>query len=221
MNPKIITWELNKEAKMTIEDALLSPKSMELVSGIATSVASTSISMRQNHDWDTTTSGSEFDKGDTFPLTCSSAGVITLAFAPSTAVANIYVYLANDDCGTRVDMTGATLSTNVLTLGTSGIATAASQKVIVYYEYASPATSQTWTITADKFAGSYLMVGQTVLRNAETGKDERFQVKCPNVKFPSNLNLDFSAEGDPQPTSFEIEIMRASDSSNMIQMTKI
>ena len=30
-NPKLITWELNKEATMTVEDALLSPKSFELV----------------------------------------------------------------------------------------------------------------------------------------------------------------------------------------------
>ena len=37
-NPKLITWEINKEAKLTIEDALISPKSMELISGIATAI---------------------------------------------------------------------------------------------------------------------------------------------------------------------------------------
>lgn len=203
-NPKLITWEVNKEAKMNISDALLTPKSLELVSGMATTTASQTIKMRQNHDWDTTTSGSEFDKGDLYPLTCSSAGVITLAFTPSNAVSAIYVYLANDDCGTRVDMTGASLSTNVLTLGSNGIATAASQKVVVYYDYASPATSQSWTITADKFAGAYKLAGTTVVRNADTGKDERFYLECPNLQWSSGLKLDFSAEGEPQPTEQRI-----------------
>ena len=37
-NPKLITWDLNKEATLTIEDALISTKSMELISGMATTV---------------------------------------------------------------------------------------------------------------------------------------------------------------------------------------
>lgn len=218
-NPKLITWEVNKEATLNIEDALLSPKSMELVSGWATTVGSQTISFRQKTEWDTT-GATPFDKGDLYPLTCSSAGLINLAYTPSVTAANIVVYLADDDCGTRVDMTGATLSGNALTLGSAGITTAGGKQVIVYYDTASPATSESFVITSDKFSGTYKMVGTTVVRNAQTGKDEAFYVIIPNLKWTSNLELGFSAEGDPSTTSFECEIMRASNSSTMIQMVK-
>jgi hypothetical protein len=219
-NPKIITWEINKEATMTISDALLSPKSLELVSGMATATGSQTIPFRQNHEFDLTNPTTPVDKGDLFPLTCNSSGVINLAYTPTSAVSSIFVYLASDDCGARVDMVGASLSTNVLTLGPTGISTAGGKKVIVYYEYASPATSQAWTITSDKFAGTYKMVGSTVIRNAETGLDEKFYIICPNLKWSSDLKLDFAAEGDPQPTEFTVEIMRAAGSSTMIQLIK-
>src|SRR5574344_430617 len=114
-NSKLLTWEVNKEATLKIEDALLSPKSIELVTGIATAVGAKTISMRQTTVWEAK-DGYKVDKGGSFPLKCSSVGVITLAFTPSDAVANIVIYDADDDCGTRVDMTGATLAANAITL---------------------------------------------------------------------------------------------------------
>ena len=219
-NPKLITWEVNKEATLNIEDALLSPKSMELVSGWATTIGSQSIAFRQKTEWDTS-GATPVDKGDLYPLMCNaSTGVINLAYTPSDAATAIRVYLADDDCGTKVDMTGATLSGATLTLGANGKTTAGGKAVIVYYNTASPATSESFVITSDKFSGTYKMVGTTVVRNAATGKDEAFYVIIPNLKWTSNLELGFTAEGDPSTTSFECEIMRASNSSTMIQMVK-
>lgn len=220
MNPKLITWEVNKEATLNIEDALLSPKSMELVSGWATSVGSQTISFRQKTEWDTTGT-TPVDKGDLYPLVCSSAGIINLAYAPAGAASAIRIYLSDDDCGNRVDMTGASVSGSTLTLGANGIAIAGGKQVIAYYDFASPATSESFVITSDKFSGTYKMVGTTVVRNAQTGKDEAFYVIIPNLKWTSNLELGFTAEGDPSTTSFECEIMRAANSSTMIQMVKV
>lgn len=219
-NPKLITWELNKEATLTIEDALITPKSMELISGMATVVGAQKIYMRQNHEWDTSGTVAA-DKGSLYPLICDEDGKIKLAFSPNEAVADIRIYLADDDCGTPVSVVGATLATSTITLGSAGKTTAANKKVIVYYTRDSAVTSQTYLITSDKFAGTYKLVGNTVLRNAETGLDEPFQIVIPNLKWTSNLELGFSAEGDPATTSFECEIMREANSSTMIQMTMI
>lgn len=209
-NAKLITWELNKEGKLTIEDALLSPKSLELISGVATATGKQTVYMRQATAYENGT-----DKGELFPLTASSTGAITLAYTPQEAATNILVYLADDDCGTPIDMAGATLTDKTLT-----ISAAKNQKVIVYYTFESSETTETYVIDASHFSGTYKLVGNTVIRNRETGKDEAFQVVIPNLKWSSNLNLDFSAEGDPQPTSFECEIMKAANSSTMIQMTR-
>jgi len=209
-NPKLITWEINKEAKMTIEDALLSPKSLELISGIATKTGAETMYMRQITDWD-----ENGDKGSLYPLTASATGEITLAKTPLETAANILVYEIADDCGTAIDMTGATLTDKVLT-----VAAAADKKVVVYYTYTSASTAETYVIDSAHFSGTYKLVGDTVVRNVDTGKDEGFQIVIPNLKWSSNLTLDFKADGDPSATSFECEIMKASDSNNMIKMTR-
>ena len=218
-NPKLITWEINKEATLTIEDALITPKSMELISGMATAVGKKTVYVRQDNEWDTSGEAPK-DKGDLYPLTCSEEGVINLAFTPKETAENIQIYLKDDDCGTPVPMTDANLSEKALTLGTTGIEKAKGKKVIAYYTRETSDTAQTFVITADKFAGTYKLVGDTVIRNAETGLDEPFQIIIPNLKWTSNLELGFSAEGDPASTTFECEIMRESGRSTMIEMIK-
>lgn len=213
-NAKLLTWEINKDATMSISDALLSPKSLELVSGIATAVGVQTITMRQKNQW-ALVDGVMTDKGDIYPLTATSGGAMTLAFTPKEVAADILVYDADDDCGTPLSMSGATLVGTTLT-----VAAAANKKVIVYYTYDSEATAQTYVISSDKFAGSYKMVGQTVVKNAATGKDEAFQIVIPNLHWSSALTLSFSADGDPSVQSFECEIQRAASSTTMIQMIK-
>lgn len=213
-NAKLITWELNKEGKLTIEDALLSPKSLELISGVATVIGSQTVYMRQATAYDT--SGTiPVDKGELYPLIASPSGVIELAYVPKEAASGILVYEIGNDCGTPIVMTNATLSGKTLT-----VPAAADKKLVVYYTFTSGTSTETYVIDASHFSGTYKLVGNTVIRNRETGKDEAFQVVIPNLKWSSNLNLDFSAEGDPTPTSFECEIMKAANSSTMIQMTR-
>ena len=112
-------------------------------------------------------------------------------------------------------MEGAQLSGKELT-----VAAAKDQRVVVYYDYDSEETAETYVIDAEHFSGTYKLVGDTVLRNQKTGKDEAFLVTIPNLKFTSNLELGFAAEGDPSTTTFECEIMRDSDTGTMIQMVK-
>lgn len=188
-NAKLITWELNKEGKLTIEDALLSPKSLELISGVATTTGKQTVYMRQATEYDVT-GATPTDKGELFPLTANGSGVINLAYTPKEGATSILVYEADDDCGTAIDMASAQLTGKTLT-----VQAAANKKVIVYYTFDSADTTETYVIDASHFSGTYKLVGNTVIRNRETGKDEAFQVVIPNLKWSSNLNLDFSAEG--------------------------
>lgn len=213
-NAKLLSWNVSKDAKLTISDALLSPKSLELISGIATKVGVQTISMRQKTAW-ADVSGTMTDKGDLYPLTANSSGVIALAFTPKEAATAILVYDAADDCGTPITMVGATLTD--LNLTVSG---AANKKVVVYYTYDSAATAETYVISSDKFGGTYRMVGSTVVRNSATGKDEAFQITVPNLQWSSDLQLSFTAEGEPSVQNYECEILRESSTTTMIQMVK-
>lgn len=211
-NPKLITWEINKEATLTIEDALISPKSMELVSGIARKVGKETIHMRQTTEWE-----EGVNKGKLYPLTADESGKINLAFKPAGEASSILVYPVDNDCeeDKRIDTSSASLTEKELT-----VEEAANQKVVVYYDYESDENAETYVIDAEHFSGTYKLVGDTVLRNQKTGKDEAFQVTIPNLKFTSNLELGFAAEGDPSTTTFECEVMRDSETGEMIRMVK-
>ena len=96
-------------------------------------------------------------KGKMYPLKADSTGKIALAFAPNTDVSKILVYPFDSDCeeDALFDMTGATLDKENKTLT---IEEAKDQRVVVYYDYDSEATAETYVIDAEHFSGTYKLV---------------------------------------------------------------
>lgn len=211
-NPKLLTWDFNREATMQLQDALLSPKSFAMLSGNAVTKGVATIHMRQSTVWEDV-GGVMTNKGALYPLVATSGGAVTLAFTPKEAAADILVYDASDDGGTP--LAAGTLSGNTLT----NVAWA-NKKLVVYYTYDSENTAETYVITSDKFPSTYKIVGDTVVRNAETGKDEAFQVIINKAKLQPGFSLSFQSDGDPSVFDMNVEILRESDSTKMIQMIK-
>ena len=207
-NSKLISWDFGRTATLNMTDALLSTKSFELLSGNAAVEGSATIYMRQDTVWDTGTP--PIDKGDLFPLIASGAGSIELAYTPLEVAADILVYDADSDCGIPLlagTLTGKTL-TNVAW---------ASIKIVVYYTFTAT-NATTFLISSDKFPGTYRLVGNTVIRNAATGKDESFQVVINKLKFKSGFTLTMQADGDPSAFDMQAEVLRESSNSKMITM---
>lgn len=63
-------------------------------------------------------------------------------------------------------------------------------------------------VTAGQFPGMYMIVGETYIRERDTGKDERMQIKFPLCKIKSDQNLTLEAEGEPTVFNMEIEVAR-------------
>lgn len=63
-------------------------------------------------------------------------------------------------------------------------------------------------VTAGQFPGMYMIVGETFIRERETGKDERMQIKFPLCKIKSNQNITLEAEGEPTVFNMEVEVAR-------------
>ena len=208
-NAKILTWDFGRTATLKMQDALLTTKSFELLSGNASTTGNATIYMRQDTEWDTS-GATPVDKGDLYPLTATGAGAIGLAYVPLELAANILVYDADDDCGTP-------LAAGVLADKTLTQVAWANKKLIVYYTFTA-ANATTFLISSDKFPGTYKMVGSTVIRNAVTGKDESFQVIINNLKFKSNFTLSMEASGEPSPFDMEAEIQREATNTKMITM---
>lgn len=210
-NSELIIWDFGRESKMAIQDALLSPKSFELLSGNKTIKGVTTIHMRQSSVYESV-EGKMQDKGKFYPLKANSLGEIDLAFEPKEIAGDILVYLADDDGGTA-------LVPSALTGKKITCAEAKSKEVVVYYTY-EVAEAETYTITADSFPGTFKIVGDTVVRNQKTGKDEAFQVVIRMAKLEPNFNMDFAADGDPSAFDMNIKILRESNNPRMVEMIK-
>lgn len=164
-NPKLLVWDFDKEITMTISDALMSAKSFQMLSGNAVTTGVQKIYVRQDTVWvaDPIDATKMIDQGANAPLLATGGGAITLAFTPTEAAANILVYDETDDGGTPL-VAGTLTTGKVLT----NIAWAG-KNVVAYYSVNQTAV-QTYLISSSNFPSSYRIVGDTVVRNARTGR---------------------------------------------------
>jgi hypothetical protein len=63
-------------------------------------------------------------------------------------------------------------------------------------------------VKADQWPGMYMIVGETSIRERETGEDERVQLKFPLCKIKSDQSLTLEADGDPTVFSMDVEVAR-------------
>lgn len=189
-NPRILGWDFNRESAITIQDALLSPVGLSMLSGNAIVKGSADIFCREVHT--------------------VTASKITLKHTPKT-ISAIYETTDGYEHGEEVthsNVEGTVTLTNVED----------GDKVIVYYTYESGANTTTVRITSDAFPGYYKIIGDTVVRNEATGKDEPFQLVIPKAKLQANFTLTMQTEGDPAVFDFNLDVFKANDSTNMIEM---
>ena len=66
-------------------------------------------------------------------------------------------------------------------------------------------------ISADKFPGVYKVVGDTCIKNKETGKEERFQFVIPEAKMGAEETITLEADGDPAVFDFNMKVLRPED----------
>ena len=81
----------------------------------------------------------------------------------------------------------------------------------IVYEEQTIGTGVTGTkieITAEKFPGTYKLVGETFARNKKTGKDEYFQFVIPQAKMSSENTITLEAEGDPSVFNMTMRVLR-------------
>jgi len=95
----------------------------------------------------------------------------------------------------------------------------------VFYEYEMgfpTKTQETWelTVLADKFAGTYRFIGDTVLFNQYTGTNDIFQIEIPRLKLDSTYSLSFNASTEAVVFSFKGKALR-NDEGEMIKFRQL
>lgn len=72
------------------------------------------------------------------------------------------------------------------------------------------------TINANKFPGTYAVVGMTYARD-EDGIDHVFTFYIPKAKIQSENTITMEAEGDPTVFNISLRVLRGNDNGDMVQ----
>lgn len=197
-NAKLISWDFGKEINVSLQDALISMKSLNLMlaDGSTNVFHSTNVAKR-------------IKKAEI--VTLGSAKEFVPAFEPA---GDVYVLEGATTATTTTSPTGG----HIFAGGSSG------DVVRIVYETnsltgASGGGTYEIVISPDRFPGTYMFVGDTIIRNRTTGKDEGFQFIIPRAKMSSEVNLTLEAEGDPSVFDMNITVLKA-DNGSMMSLVK-
>ena len=199
-NPVLISWDYGKEINVSIEDALFSPKSMNIMFGAA---------------------GANLEAIAGTIMKTSVVRIGTDGKLPTYFSAEVYdanngsakkkILMANPNATARADEvnfedSGITLKTNY-----------AGKKAFVKYEI--KVTKSTITIDGNSFPGTYYVTGDTYARSDVDGKDQFFQFIIPKAKMQAENTITLEAEGDPSVFNMSLKVLRP-DSGKMMELVQ-
>lgn len=184
MNPKLITWDYNKDATVTLEDALLSFESARFMLGGKIRHASTTEKVTVNLNEEVVIA-----EKDKLPKVKNHLTGGEYKTQPSAVTGFKYINLTKGTRG-QVAKNGALVD---LFEKDDHVRIFWTQEV----ENAGKDEAAEIVISPDMFPGVYKVYGDTFMRSEKTGKDEAFQFIIGKAKVLSNTTITLQAEGDP------------------------
>lgn len=226
-NPRLIAWEGDKTLTLTMQDALLSPEGLAILSGADLIEAKDGepIYVHQTSQVEVKTANTIVLPKGIVP--CWNGG--RKSGATSAGEGKYIFHKEADIFCMKLDANGeiagepcVPASVTVAGENADAVATilchADGQKmtedlpvgsvVLVDYYVAKKSGFQA-EITADKFAGNFYIEGETLFRREADGVDMPAEMVIPNGKVQSNFNLTFSNSGDPAVFDFTVDCFPA------------
>ena len=198
MNPKLITWDYNKDATVTLEDALLSFESARFMLGGKIRHASTTEKVTVNLNEEVV-----IEEKDKLPKVKNHLTGEEYKTQPSAATGFKYINLTKGSRG-QVDKGG--VLNNLFDVD---------DHVRIFWtqvvENAGKDEAAEIVISPDMFPGVYKVYGDTFMRSEATGKDEAFQFIIGKAKVLSNTTITLQAEGDPSTFSMTLNVLRSTN----------
>ena len=226
-NPRLIAWEGDKTLTLTMQDALLSPEGLAILSGADLIEAKDGepIYVHQTSQVEVKTANTIVLPKGIIP--CWNGG--RKSGATSAGEGKYIFHKEADIFCMKLDANGeiagepcVPASVTVAGEGADAVATIlchadgenvtaelpVGSVVLVDYYVAKKAGFQA-EITADKFAGNFYIEGETLFRREADGVDMPAEMVIPNGKVQSNFNLTFSNSGDPAVFDFTVDCFPA------------
>jgi hypothetical protein len=198
-NTRLVTWEGEKTLTFTVEDALLSPIGLAVLTGAGLIKGKTDEGKVHVH---TTTyaqasaTTGEIDLSDALgnnETICKTAPLFVLGTDADGSLTGEMFTVAEGDTVTDKSIT---------------IAAAKGKTVFVdYYITKSAAAVSEIQIDAANFAGYYYVEADTLFRRQSDGVDLPANITIPNVKIQSNFTFSMASTGDPSTFTFTMDAM--------------
>jgi hypothetical protein len=207
-NPKIVGFSSNREARIEASNAVFDNAALAMATGNGIIKGVKAIQQRE--------------------ILTVNTNKVSLSFTPvSTTGALIAVFEKNDD-GSHGDE--IVFASGTLTTGQYGHTSAKEvsffagdlpngSDVIVYYNTNTDATAQTITISSDKFAGSFGLVLDAIVKSPYDQKDYAAQINIWAAKMEDNWSISMAADGDPSEHSMPIEILKQQGKNDLYTIT--
>lgn len=189
-NANLIGWDYGKEITLSLEDALFTPASMSAMFG--------------------SYEGNDFRNG------VKDAKMID-RFEKVVAKRSFIVPAGNmNGTPTEANRTAQAVFYDPKTMEPYADGTPIAEGELFYkytrsVAYDGQSIGKLIEISADKFPGTYKVVGDTFVRSKETGEDERFQFIIPQAKMKSEQTITLEAEGDPTVFNMDMTVLRPED----------
>ena len=189
-NAKLITWDYGKEITLSIEDALYTPASMAAI-------------------W----------AGEHGDLKNGVKDTTMIDRMEKIVAKRSFIVPAGNREGTPSEgnITAQAVYYDPKTMEPFQDGTPIAEGEVVYkftrsVAYEGNSIGNTIEISADKFPGTYKVVGETLVRDKATGEDQRFQFIIPEAKMSAeSTSITLEADGGPVVFSFTMDVLRPDD----------
>lgn len=206
-NPRIVGFSGERDGKVTLQDAVFTGEVIAMMTGNAIKKGVTPIYHKE--------------------VLKVASDKITLSYTPASADALISVYKAELDGSHGVEFTksaAASPATGEYKVEAKAVSFKTGElsdgtDIIVYYKVNTDASAKTITVSSDKFAGTYRLVLDCLVRDTFTKKDYAAQFVIHNAKMEDGWKIEMAATGDPSVFDIPIEILKPANSSEMYTMT--
>lgn len=226
-NPQLMAWEGERTLKFTMEDALISPEGLSILTGAELIsneskpiyVHNTYVISADDEDVDVTYTGGAL-KIESLKVPVDEQKTSYKAIFSNGKDIGCYV-MAQDSNGNIISEPLSTLTAEggegALTISEDGTTITTitdanigadleiSSYLIDFYEKKENTGDLTIDITPDKFGGYYYIEASTLFRDKATGVDMPAEFIIPNGKIQSNFTFTMAGSGDPSTFTFTVD----------------
>ena len=206
-NARLVAWEGERTVTFTMEDALISPLGLMILTGAGlTEGANTAEGKIQVHTTDTIGK----NEGFTYESTEGSEKVtITLSDKEPISEIDKKIYvmpLVNGEIQSEPyygNAVGGATQVEITDAAAAKVFANADAVLIDYYTDKGTGTQQI-DIKADSFGGNFYVEASTLFRNQD-GVDMPAEFIIPNAKIQSNFTFTMASSGDPSTFTFTLD----------------